>query len=183
MLLREYGTFENCPLEISGQVLETESMVVNETGLQRMKFLNFLGKGTSVNLVEVDISGVLSKSTMDTFASEVAKRNGARRGARAREERILREMEKRSRQEGEANQSLMFYYEKPQIHPAAKPVNPFPKREESSDEEPSKSIWGNLEEVLRNPIPPKVREEAKEEEAKDETRVTLFDLIKYKTKR
>ncbi|XP_075248888.1 E3 ubiquitin-protein ligase RNF10-like isoform X2 [Convolutriloba macropyga] len=99
-LLKEYGSLENCPVSISGQIVDLCEVRVDESFRNSYRFLAHLPLATVVTFAELDLRPpVLSRQTLKYFADEIRVRkeekDKKRKEERKRERRINREMERK----------------------------------------------------------------------------------------
>lgn len=86
-LLREYGSLENCPQKISGNIVEKEYVFVTEELRKRLRYLSHLPLTCGFEVVELALKPPLvDKETLKFFSVEIEKRR-KRRQQRAREEK------------------------------------------------------------------------------------------------
>ncbi|XP_022257413.1 RING finger protein 10-like isoform X2 [Limulus polyphemus] len=79
MLVKEYGSLENCPATITAKILELEGASVDEASRKRMRYLRHLPVTCEFQFVELELKPpVVSKATVDMFMSEIVKRRRLR---------------------------------------------------------------------------------------------------------
>ena len=67
MLVKEFGSLENCPETINAEILEKESTVMNEELRDRLRYLRHLPIASTFEVTELDISKLVSKQTVQCF--------------------------------------------------------------------------------------------------------------------
>lgn len=86
MLIREYGSLDQCPDTISAVIVEKEGISMNEELRRRLRYLAHLPLTCEFEVVELHFrKPTVSQETLDAFAEEIEKRQ-SRRNRRAREE-------------------------------------------------------------------------------------------------
>lgn len=86
MLVKEFGSLENCPPVIRGEAVELERISMTEALRKRLRYLQHLPLTCEFQLAELSFTPFLSKSTMDEFSAEIQKRKRFR-NKKARDER------------------------------------------------------------------------------------------------
>jgi len=99
-LLKEYGSLDNCPGTINGQIVDLCEVRVDDAFRSSYRFLAHLPLATVVTFAEVDLRPpVVSRQTLKYFAEEIRVRkeekDKKRKEERKRERRITREMERK----------------------------------------------------------------------------------------
>merc|ERR1719225_1552506 len=84
MLVTEFGSLENCPSTIKAQILEKDSSSMTTDLRDRLRYLRHLPVCTAFEVAELDISNLVSRSTLGQYAAQLEERH-RRRGKRARE--------------------------------------------------------------------------------------------------
>lgn len=98
--------FANADHNIEGKVIQIERFTMNEKLRKRYKFLGHLPEGCEFSFVELDLSPILSPSTLASHKTELRERESIRRKkeiAGAKEDRIL---------ERRRSESLQDYFHK-----------------------------------------------------------------------
>ena len=95
MLVKEFGSLENCPETINAEILEKESTVMNEELRDRLRYLRHLPIASTFEVTELDISKLVSKQTVQCFKEQLEKR----RRTRARKSREEKRREKKIKHE------------------------------------------------------------------------------------
>jgi hypothetical protein len=152
--------------------------------------LAHLGKNVIAYFVEVDLRGVVSPQVLEDYKQEVIiKKITKRQKDRARfkriEDKIQKKISIRRKNEEEANNLLLSYFENPVLAPVQTVFQSHVKEEVKVEAEgqtpPSKSFWSNFGEVLKRPprekqVPVVEKEPLDDEESPK--KLTMFDLIK-----
>merc|ERR1719228_425121 len=98
MLVKEFGCLENCPHTIQAEILEKESTVMTEELRDRLRYLRHLPVASSFDVAELDITALVSKSTLQCFKDQVdvRRRRGTRKlkDERRREKKIQHEQDR-----------------------------------------------------------------------------------------
>ncbi|XP_023240083.1 RING finger protein 10-like [Centruroides sculpturatus] len=99
MLVRDYGSLEFCPHEITAKVVELEGVSMNELLRHRLRYLCHLPLTCEFQIVELQMKPLISPEVFDSFADELNKRDLMRKRKakeeRRRERHIEREENKR----------------------------------------------------------------------------------------
>jgi len=82
-LLREFGSFHDCPAKFEGRVLSLQKHVMTEDFRARLRYLSHLPLGCEFALCEVDICHLLSASTLSEVSGELLRRNQRRSSEQA----------------------------------------------------------------------------------------------------
>jgi len=98
MLVKEFGCLENCPHTIQAEILEKESTVMTEELRDRLRYLRHLPVASSFDVAELDITALVSKSTLQCFKDQVDVRRRRRtrklKDERRREKKIQHEQDR-----------------------------------------------------------------------------------------
>jgi len=87
MLVREYGSLDKCPEDVTAVIVEKEGISMNEDLRRRLRYLGHLPLICEFEVVELKLeTPVVSAETIEAFADEIEKRQ-RRRHRRVREER------------------------------------------------------------------------------------------------
>ncbi|XP_078486644.1 E3 ubiquitin-protein ligase RNF10 isoform X2 [Ciona intestinalis] len=87
----QYGSFENCPTEITAKILELERFTMNESTRKRHRHLSHLSLSLEFHIAELDLRPPLVSTATLAFFREGLERKAAQRKKKARDEkRILR---------------------------------------------------------------------------------------------
>jgi len=86
MLIAEHGSFESCPKKIRGKILERDSASMTLDLRNKLRYLSHVPVTCAFEVVEIELSGSLSKEVRSKFSGQVEARR-ARRQKRARDER------------------------------------------------------------------------------------------------
>uniref|UniRef100_A0A2I9LPJ3 E3 ubiquitin-protein ligase RNF10 n=1 Tax=Centruroides hentzi TaxID=88313 RepID=A0A2I9LPJ3_9SCOR len=99
MLVREYGSLEFCPHEITAKVVELEGVSMTELLRYRLRYLCHLPLTCEFQIVELQLKPLISPEVFDSFSDELNKRDLMRKRKakeeRRRERHIEREENKR----------------------------------------------------------------------------------------
>jgi len=98
MLVKEFGCLENCPHTIQAEILEKESTVMTAELRDRLRYLRHLPVASSFDVAELDITALVSKSTLQCFKDQVDVRRRRRtrklKDERRREKKIQHEQDR-----------------------------------------------------------------------------------------
>jgi len=98
MLVKEFGSLENCPHTIQAEILEKESTVMTEELRDRLRYLRHLPVASSFDVAELEITALVSKSTLQCFKDQVDVRRRRRtrklKDERRREKKIQHEQDR-----------------------------------------------------------------------------------------
>lgn len=88
VLCHEYGSLENCPIELQAKILQMDWISMNEAWRKRFRYLSHLPLTCEFRLIEIDFekSNLVSNSTYKTFEDQIKWREEERE-KRRREER------------------------------------------------------------------------------------------------
>ena len=164
-----------------------------------------MGKNVVAYFVEVDLRGIVSSDILDDYKQEVIFiQLGKRQRDRARfkriEDKIQKKISIRRKNDEEANNLLLSYFENPVVATVQKreevksekkeEAGEKGKGEKDEDEEEDKkeqesagprNIWSKFGEVLKRPPREKLAqaaEKVEEEEEESPKKLTMFDMIK-----
>lgn len=90
MLVKQFGSLENCPETIQAEILEKESTVMTEELRDRLRYMRHLPVASSFEVAELDITQLVSKNTLQCFKDQIDVR-------RRRRTRKLRDEKRRER--------------------------------------------------------------------------------------
>lgn len=85
VLLREYGSYNNLPLEITSNILEIEEYNMTEGLRQKYKPIAHLPVATEFKFIEVDLSNHVSYKTYEHFEKQIRERENLRKRRLAQE--------------------------------------------------------------------------------------------------
>lgn len=95
MLVKQFGSLENCPETIEAEILEKESTVMTEELRDRLRYMRHLPVASSFEVAELDITPLVSKTTLQCFKDQVDVRRRRRtrklRDEKRREKKIQHE--------------------------------------------------------------------------------------------
>lgn len=86
------GDFDATPTGLSGEVLQIENYIMDETLRKRYRFLEHLTDGCEFSFVELDLAHILSQKTLSAHRNELKKRRSTRKRmeiAAAHEDNVL----------------------------------------------------------------------------------------------
>jgi len=86
MLVKQFGSLENCPETIEAEILEKESTVMTEELRDRLRYMRHLPVASSFEVAELDITALVSKTTLQCFKDQVDVRR-RRRTRKLRDEK------------------------------------------------------------------------------------------------
>ncbi|CAK8691659.1 unnamed protein product [Clavelina lepadiformis] len=93
-LLQQYGSFKNCPSELSVKILELDRYTMNEVLRKRHRYLSHLPLSLEFCIAEVDLRPpVVSIATLNVFREELEHHASKRRRKARDEKKILRKMQ------------------------------------------------------------------------------------------
>lgn len=99
MLIAEFGSLEECPDMIEGQVIEMERFTVTEENVRgRLRFFSHLPIGSEIVVIEIDISAMISQENLAKFEDDLQSRLKNRKKKRALEEKLSRRIQKAERE-------------------------------------------------------------------------------------
>lgn len=73
-----FGSYESIPEDLSLPIVQLERLIVTSGNRRRFKYLDHLSSGTQIILVEVDLRGVVSGSTLNFHVKELTSRKDIR---------------------------------------------------------------------------------------------------------
>lgn len=121
MLIKEYGSLENSFPVIKANIVAIESVSMTENLRKRLRYLQHLPLTCEFQVVELDFSQILDKSTLLLFESEIKKRkqfrNRKARDERRREKFIEIEENKKLGRYPKATYNLQSIDQFPSCHP------------------------------------------------------------------
>lgn len=95
MLVKQFGSLENCPETIQAEILEKESTVMTEELRDRLRYMRHLPVASSFEVAELDITDLVSKNTIQCFKDQIDVRSRRRtrklRDEKRREKKIQHE--------------------------------------------------------------------------------------------
>ena len=99
MLVKEYGSFEACPVIIKGKILEKDGSNMSEELRNKLRFLRHIPITSSFEVAELAMNNeMVSSKTKEMFSSQIEKRRKSRaqraRAEKRREKRIAVEENK-----------------------------------------------------------------------------------------
>jgi len=98
ILKKEFDTYENFPKSIVVRVNDVEESTLTEDLRKKFKYLSHLPLSCDVTFLEVDLKGVVSNETLDTFSNELRIRQKKRNERLRREEKSKRLADSREQQ-------------------------------------------------------------------------------------
>jgi len=98
-LLKEYGSWENCPATICTKIIELEYYTMNEEIRKRWRYLSHLPISCEFTVMELDLKPIVSKETYDIFSDQLAKRQRMRQKKFHEEKRFSNYVEERERKQ------------------------------------------------------------------------------------
>jgi len=91
MLVHEYGSSEALPHAINGRIVELEEMAQSEKYRKKYKFLGHLPITCNFQVVELDMSSIVSPRTLEAFSEELQKQEARRKKKQQLEQQRLKE--------------------------------------------------------------------------------------------
>lgn len=92
MLVTQFGSLENCPKTIEAEILEKDSSSMTSELRDRLRYLRHLPVSSSFEVAELDLSKIVSETTLSVHKSQLEERRKKRkfklREERRREKRI-----------------------------------------------------------------------------------------------
>jgi hypothetical protein len=78
ILLTEYGSYENLPLDITSKILEIEEFNMNDLNRRKYRAISHLPKAAEFKFIEVDLSSMVSYKTFELFEKQIRNREKIR---------------------------------------------------------------------------------------------------------
>ena len=78
VLLTEFGSYNNLPLEISSKILEIEELNMNEQNRKKYKPIGHLAKASEFKFIEIDLSNIVSYESYEKFEKQIRSREKVR---------------------------------------------------------------------------------------------------------
>lgn len=78
ILLNEYGSYDNLPLEVESTILEIEELSMNEMNRKKYKAISHLPKAAEFKFLEVDMTSLASTHTLQAFEKQIKGRESVR---------------------------------------------------------------------------------------------------------
>ncbi|XP_013772317.1 RING finger protein 10-like isoform X2 [Limulus polyphemus] len=95
MLIKEYGSLENCPTTLAAKILELEGFSMDEVARKRLRYLQHLPLTCEFQVVEAELKPpVVSQETVEMFRNEIEKRQCLRNQRAWKEKKRERYLEK-----------------------------------------------------------------------------------------
>ncbi|KAL5017508.1 hypothetical protein ScPMuIL_007097 [Solemya velum] len=122
-LVKEYGSFENCPDDITASIVEIEHVFMSEELRRRLRYLSHLPLSSEFEVAELVLKmPVVSKETLKHFSAQIDHHRRLRQKKNREEKRWARKVEEEERQKfGIASEYVIV---KSQFHQASTESSP-----------------------------------------------------------
>lgn len=138
MLVRQFGSLENCPETIEAEILEKETTTMTEDLRDRLRYLRHLPVASTFDVAELNIVELVSKPTLQHFKDQIDVRQRRRarklRDERRRERKIQHEEARLMGFPGSMVRVESDYYSSTRTNSESEPAEQYPAWGGSQDD-------------------------------------------------